>query len=310
VRPEVTRVPTRLSPARRRGRAVALASAGLFLLLPACELGEAEVVTRPPPAVIAPDAKGDMAGPDAGRDARAPADGPATAREARAPTDASQVAGEDAPDAPAVEAAPAAGEAGPPGDALAPCQAPDLVFCDDFERGSAAWRLAGERWSIIYDRTAAQPNAVYGPSVAATGRATVAQAAWQDMTVQARVRVLSFGHPTVLHRAEVYARYQDGDRLYAVGLRGDGKLGLRKNTVAIGNIANAPAVTNEWHVLGIKVSGPPGATTVAGYLDGRMLATASDTDDSGGPSSAAGSAGIGVYGETLAVFDDVKVSSP
>lgn len=227
------------------------------------------------------------------------------------PTDASLVAGEDAPDALAAEAAPAAGEAGPPGDTLARCQDPNLVFCDDFEHGTAAWLLAGEPWSIIYDTTAAKPNAVYGPSAGATSRATVAQAAWQDMTVQARVRVLSFGQPTVAHRAEVYARYQDGDQLYAVGLRGDGKLGLRKNAVAIGNAASVMAVPNEWHVLGIKVSGPPGAITVAGYLDGRMLATASDTDDdTTGPSSAAGTAGIGVYGETLAVFDDVKVSSP
>jgi hypothetical protein len=295
---------------RLRGCALALAGSGLLLLLAACELGEADVVPRSPPssAGVGPDAMGVIATLDAGSDARPPSDGPATTRESRTATDASLDA---APEAPTPEARPAADQGDPRDDAAQRCQDPDLVFCDDFEHGTAAWLAADERWSIIYDTTATKPNAVLAPIAAATSRMTVAQAAWQDMTVQVRVRVLSFGQPTVAHRAEVYARYQDGDQLYAVGLRGDGKLGLRKNAVAIGTPASVTAIPTEWHVLGIKVSGPPGAITVAGYLDGRMLVTASDTDaDTGGPSSAAGTAGVGVYGETLAVFDDVKVSSP
>jgi hypothetical protein len=302
-------VTARLARAKRRGRACLLGAGGLALLLPACELGEADVVPRSPPAV-APDARPDVAPLDASSDSRPPSDGTAPDRDTRAAADTSWLGGEDAPDAPAVEV-PAIDEGAPLGDARARCQDGSLVFCDDFEHGTAAWLLAGGRWSIIYDTSATTPNAVFGPIAGTTSRAAVAQGAWQDMTVAVRVRVLSFGQPTVAHRAEVYARYQDGDRCYAVGLRGDGTLGLRKNAVALGTPASVTAAPNEWHVLGIQVSGPPGAVTVAGYLDGRMLATASDTDaDPGGPSPEAGSAGIGVYGETLAVFDDVRVSSP
>lgn len=292
---------------------IALAGCSLSLLLPACELGEADVVPRTaPPAPVVPgrDASSSDLGKDASQDAAVPSDGPIADSEGRGPGDAGLVgSGEDAPDGGCGDANPAGDGDVDQGEAGWRCQG--LVFCDDFEDGSAAWLTTDESWGITYDTTSAGPNAVFGPTAAATSRAYVTQAAWQDMTVEARVFVLSFGQAAIVNRAELYARYLDGERFYAVSLRGDGKLGLRKNAIAIGNAASVAAIQNEWHTLKLKVSGQPGAITVTGYLDDRMLATATDPGaDAGGPSSAAGTVGIGVYGETLANFDDVRVSSP
>jgi hypothetical protein len=298
--------------ANPRSLPLALAGCGLWLLLPACELGEADVVPRAPPTPVASgrDAESSVPEQDAGNDMADPTDGPTTSREGPEAPDADVLARDgDAPDA-SVGQANETGEGDVDrGDARWRCQG--LEFCDDFENGSAAWSAAGESWGITYDTTSVAPNAVFGPTAAATSRAYVAQAAWQDMTVEARVYVLSFGQAAIANRAELYARYQDGDHFYAVSLRGDGKLGLRKNAIAVGNAASVATIQNEWHTLKLRVSGQPGAIAITGYLDGRMLVTALDEGaDAGGPSCAVGSAGLGVYGETLAHFDDVAVSSP
>jgi hypothetical protein len=298
---------------------LALAGFGLLLGTPACRLVEADVVSRSPdlaPAATNPPqrdaADGGPLGGDASFEETTAPDGKAPAKDGRAAADLIAVAGRgDALDAPGADGELAGADGAQGGEAGERCQDPALVFCDDFENGSAAWTATGGGWAVTYDTMSTQPNALFGPSAAATSKVWVAQAAWQDMTVEARVRVLSFGQPSLSNRAEVYARYQDGAHLYAVSLRGDGKLGLGKNGIAIGNTASVAEIQNQWHTLRVRVSGQPGAIAIEGYLDGRMLATATDPGaDAAGESSAAGTVGLGVYGETLAAFDDVKVSAP
>jgi hypothetical protein len=128
------------------------------------------------------------------------------------------------------------------------------------------------------------------------------------MTVEVRVRVTSFGRASSANRAEIYARYQDAGHFYGVSLRADAKLVLRRNSSSFGPVIDVAVAENEWHTLKIKVSGPQDNVAVEGYLDGTLLAAATDTD--GSLPSAVGTVGVGVYGETMAVFDGVKVSSP
>ena len=188
------------------------------------------------------------------------------------------------------------------------CGLPGLVFCDDFENGAVGWMSTGETWAVTDDLSSVQPNQVFAPAGPAASGAYWALGAWQDMTVEVRVRVTTFGQPSSSNRAEIYARYQDSGHFYAVSLRGDGKLGLRRNASSLGPTVGVTVAENAWHTLKIKVSGPADAVAVEGYLDGTLLTTATDTD--GSLASAVGTIGVGIYGETLAVFDDIKVSSP
>jgi hypothetical protein len=128
------------------------------------------------------------------------------------------------------------------------------------------------------------------------------------MTVTTRVRVTSFGEASSSNRAELYARYQSAGSFYAVSLRADGKLGLRADSGSLGPVASVAVAENEWHELKLKVSGPQDDVTVEGYLDGALLLVAMDRD--GSLPSTVGTVGVGIYGESVAIFDDVTVSSP
>jgi len=317
----------RAFPAKPRavdsGRGMALLSL-CALVMGGCDLGESDVISRSPdlgpPTSHPPSPDAPGLAPDAGvSDAT---DAPKT------PTD-SLLAGRDAVDAPqgrpeagslfdAPDVAPDADDAHPrrsdaevEGEVGALCADPGFVFCEDFEEGAPGWMTAGENWSIMDDVSSTESNAVFGPNGNAASKAFFTEGRWQDMTVTVRVRVLSFGQPTSSNRAEVYARYQDSDHLFAASLRGDGKLGLRKNATGIGTAVAAAVAENEWHTLAIRVAGRDDDVSVEGYIDGRMVVTAVDIDTAqGGDSSALGTAGLGVYGGTMAVFDDLKVSSP
>jgi hypothetical protein len=293
------------------------AGLGALLVTCGCTLGEAEVVTRSPDlgppitGLLGQDGSSiNLDSPDVSDSEPLPSEGITLVRDARdtagarpdasIATDGADTAG-IASDAIGADGA-NAGEAGDE------CSAQGFVFCDDFEDGAAGWIWTGETWEVTRDTMSTQPNAVFSPSAPGASSARLASGIWQDMTVEVRVRVTSFGPASSSNRAEVYARYQDSGHFYAVSWRADGKLGLRRNSSGFGAIASVTVAEKEWHTLKIKVSGPTDAVAVEGYLDGTLLTTATDTGLS--LSGTVGTAGVGVYGETLAVFDDVKVSSP
>lgn len=199
-------------------------------------------------------------------------------------------------------------EAGRVGNLSETCVEDGYQFCEGFEDGAALWAVAGGPWGLSEMSEASEPNAVFGPTDAVASIAFVPTAAWQDMTVEVRVMVTSFDQASSTNRVVLYARYQDTTHFYAVALRGDGKLGLRRNGTAFGTVANVSVALNEWHLLKLRVSGPADNGVVEGSLDGTLLVTATDT--SGSMTSDVGTVGLGVYGGALAVFDDLKVSSP
>jgi hypothetical protein len=199
-------------------------------------------------------------------------------------------------------------EAGGMGKVSGTCMEDGYQFCEGFEDGAARWAMTSGSWSLSEMGDGSETNMVFGPTDAVPGIAFVPTTAWQDMTVEARVMVTSFDQPSSTNRVVLYARYQDITHFYAVALRGDGKLGLRRNGTAFGTVANVSVAVNEWHVLKLRVSGSADNGVVEGSLDGTLLVTATDT--SGSMTSAVGTVGLGVYGGALAVFDDIKVSSP
>jgi hypothetical protein len=302
-----------LTGATRRARGVVIGAILMGLATSACELGEADVVNRSPdlgptvglpPTTDAPTLANGLDAAGGGGGSADDASVLADTRDAALPR--AETASADATDAPTT-----AKDGASRGEVGSRCADPRLALCEDFEDGATGWEWTGKDWAVLEDATSVETNAVFGPTVAEGSRAIFTQARWQDVTVEVRVRVLAFGQPTNANRAEVFARYQTGDQLYAASLRGDGKLGLRKNASAIGSAATVSVSEGEWHTLGIRVSGVSGAIAIEVHLDGKLVAVATDTDPAqGGPSSALGFVGLGVYGETMAVFDDLKVSSP
>ena len=192
--------------------------------------------------------------------------------------------------------------------AAEPCSAEGYEFCDGFEDEDSAWVWTGGAWNVTEESDSLGTNAVFGPTTAVAGIASVPSGAWQDMTAEAKVMVTSFGQLSSSNRVLLYARYQDTTHFYAVDLSGDGKLGLRRNGTAFGTLASVSVAEGEWHVLKIRVIGAANNVVVEGYLDGTLLTAATDISNS--LNGDLGTVAVGVYGGALAVFDNVKVSSP
>ena len=298
-----------------RTAAVFIFSIGLGAMsLPACKLGQSDVVVREP---APPKAAGGAGGRDTTAD---------TAPSVDAPVVADAVTPDATPDTMPDTAEAAEAEAGA-GDLLAPfdsadhpfaladldlmqprdaCSSDAFAFCDDFELGAGLWTESGGNWAIREDPSWGDTEA-YGPNIPVASQAYVPSLALGDMTAEARLFVTSFGPASSTNRAELFARYQDSSHNYSVSVSADGKLGLRKNGTGLGTPASVSIVQGQWHTLKVRVSGSSDAVVVEGSMDGELLATASDSSPGSPPS---GTVAVGVYGATLAVFDEVHVSVP
>jgi pectate lyase len=178
------------------------------------------------------------------------------------------------------------------------------VLCDDFEDGNTTgWTVRSGTWSLASDG-----SSVYKQGSNVTpAESSVGSAAWADQTVEARVKVLQFGGTSSSYRVGVYARYQDSNNFYAVVLRGDGRLEVRKKSSTLATAIDVNAVVNTWYTLKIKVSGSAGNVTVQGFLNGVLQQTVTDSSTT----VASGSAAVATFGgNTQAHFDDVRVSTP
>jgi hypothetical protein len=287
------------------------------LFLPACELAQSDVVVREP---APPKAAGGAAGQDTtsfpvpsvdAGEAGSAAESPDAAMSLDGSAPAEAGAGEvlalfDIAYRPLVDVA----------DAVQPdlnlqqleeaCSGDAFAFCDNFDPGSGLWTESGGKWAIREDSSWGDTEA-YGPTLPVASQAYVPSLVLGDMTAEARVFVTSFGQPSSVNRVELFARYQDSSHNYSVSLSADGKVGLRKNGSGLGTPASISIVQGQWHTLKIRVSGLAGAVVVEGSLDGDLLATISDSGPSSIPS---GTVAVGVYGASLAVFDEVRVSVP
>ena len=72
------------------------------------------------------------------------------------------------------------------------------------------------------------------------------------MTAEVRLRVTSFGKASSANRAEIYARYQDAEHFYALSLRADQYLVLRRSASSLGTAAAVSVAEGGWHVLKIR----------------------------------------------------------
>jgi len=181
-----------------------------------------------------------------------------------------------------------------------PCDRP-YVFCEDFSDGMARWTVNEGTWYVTDSQTLTQESAT-------TGSVKVTEGHWTAMTVEASIRTLAFGGTTSAYRAEIYARYQDSQNFFALSIRGDGKIGIRRKAGNIGDTVEIETPGDTWHKLKLKVYESGGKTWLEAYWDGLLRTTASDADSLSG--GFLGSAGVGVYGNVQAEFDNVQISVP
>ena len=173
-----------------------------------------------------------------------------------------------------------------------------VLFSDDFEDGATSkWVASGGTWSIVTDGTKA-----YAQTAAGTGSTVILSAAgsttWTDQVVEARVKITAFGGSSTSYFAAIYARF-NGTDYYSLCLRSDGKLVIRKDKTSLSNAADASITESTWYTVKFSVVG----STLNGYLNGTLLATATDSSLTSG--------GIAVSTvNTTAEFDDIQVTAP
>ncbi|HTA93243.1 MAG TPA: hypothetical protein VK745_26875 [Polyangiaceae bacterium] len=171
------------------------------------------------------------------------------------------------------------------------------LFSDDFESGNASnWATTGGTWAIamdgsnVYEETALSASTLVVSAHAAT---------WTgDQTVTARVKVDMFTTGSSSYVAEILARYS-ASGYYALALREDGKVSIRKGTSTLNNPADASIVAGTWYTLKFQIVG----TTLNAYVNNTLWVTFTDSTYTSG--------GVALAVEnTTAEFDDVVVTSP
>jgi hypothetical protein len=175
-----------------------------------------------------------------------------------------------------------------------------VLFSDDFETSDAAdWipSADADAWSVVMDDTNVYRQAP--PEVNSDRFSVAGDADWTDVSVEARVQVISFNGSSSSYFAGVYARVQSASNYYSFALRSDGKVSIRKTSSNLGSSVDAGIVEGEWFDVRFVVRG----STLTGYVNGTQIATVTDS------SIPSGAIGVGTR-NTSAMFDDVVVSVP
>ncbi len=177
-----------------------------------------------------------------------------------------------------------------------------VLFSDDFETSNAdGWfPSVSADWSVVTDGSMVykQSTLIDELRVNATG-----DSHWTDLSIELKVKPLSFGANSSADQIGIYARYWDLSNWYALTLRGDGRIALRRRVNGsnnqVGDSANAMIAAGTWYTIKFEVIG----ATLNAYVDGVLLVTATDA------SLATGGIGLGGLNYT-AEFDDVVVKIP
>lgn len=201
----------------------------------------------------------------------------------------------------------AGGAAGSAGAGGASGVGPMQAFCDDFEDGDAGgWVAQSCDWGVTAEGDGFSFDG--GPG---TCQARAGAAVWVDQIVELRIKVTSFGGNSDSYRAGLVARSGGSSSYYALGLAGNGALRLLRGTSTLGGSGNcadypASASANVWYTLRLEVTGPANSVHLRSFIDGKPAHDCTVTSST----LASGSAGVFTYGETTALFDDVRVWAP
>lgn len=168
------------------------------------------------------------------------------------------------------------------------------LFSDDFEAGAGAWSPHAGNWQVVSDGT--QVYRQWNSSGTAT--ASAGSSGWTDQRLTVRVKPLAWNGSN--RYISVFTRFQNPNSAYAVLLRSNGRLELRKIVNGVSTLMAwkaFPVSTNTWYTVGFEAIGHALGVTVNGvsqfFLHEGTL-----------PS---GKVGVGTY-YARAAFDDVVVT--
>ncbi|GAB7041675.1 hypothetical protein JCM9533A_55250 [Catenuloplanes niger JCM 9533] len=167
------------------------------------------------------------------------------------------------------------------------------LFTDDFGDGNAAgWTSSGGSWGVAsgaYRQTGTSSDA----------RSLTGTASWTDYTVQATVRPTAFNGGNRF--VALLARAQNATNYYYLALRSNGTVELKRlvgGSSATLASAPLPVAAGSSYAVRLEVAG----STLRGYVDGALLASATDTRFT------SGRVGVATFNAS-AEFDDVTVST-
>src|SRR5690606_35862988 len=155
-----------------------------------------------------------------------------------------------------------------------------VLLSEDFESGTDGWQTnAGGSWSLVSDGSSVYAqsntdNALRMASAGATG--------WTDVVVEVRVKVLAFSGTSTSFLAGLCLRRQDEDNLYLLGVRSDGRVGVRRRVGGsfnnIGASSDDVVTTGVWYTLRAEFVG----TQLSVFLDDVLLMELSDASHTWG----------------------------
>ncbi len=171
-----------------------------------------------------------------------------------------------------------------------------VLFSDDFEDGNyTGWSKNGGSWSVVTDGSGVFKQA----STSAMAYAYAGTTSWDNYSVQARMKVLSFNGTA--RPAGVSARFQSTSNFYYAVLKSDNQLELGKRSggsmIALAS-KSYTVNTGSWYTIKLEVNGD----SLQCYVNGNPELSANDNTFSTGR--------IGLYAyNTAAEFDDIIVES-
>jgi hypothetical protein len=189
---------------------------------------------------------------------------------------------------------------------------PSYFFCDDFQDGNATgWSVYGGSWTVLLDGATNQVYQGGGGSPRATSTVN-ATASLDDQTVQADIKIVTFGGTGTNYRAGVVARFNtSGPNYITLSIDQVGNLRLLRSTNPMNGCTDQfPSGVDPfvWNTYSISAQGSPGNLRLRIYLNGTLIHDCT-TDVSGAPET--GTSGVMTYGSgVVALFDNVAVTSP
>ncbi len=153
------------------------------------------------------------------------------------------------------------------------------LLVDDFEDGNAnGWSVQGGTWSVVTDGTT---KAYYADNPTVTGRSYAGQNTWTNYTVSAAAKVSAWNTGGQLG---LLARYTDQNNFYRMYYSVSSgtvviarKVAGTETTLVQSSAITAPS-TGTYHAYKLEVSG----STINAYIDGTLMATATDSSLSAG----------------------------
>ncbi len=152
------------------------------------------------------------------------------------------------------------------------------LFSDNFESGSASsWSKSGGTWAVVTDGSKVLQESSSSSDIA---REFNGSNSWTDYSLQAQVKPLAFGSSDGL--VGISARTSSSSKFYRLALNSSGQAVLQayagsSSITTLGSKAVGTA-TGTWYTLRIDVTG----STIAGYVNGALVASATNTMASSG----------------------------